>query len=314
MLLVTGGAGFIGRHYLEFHQIHHPEEEVLCIDALTYAADTKFIEQWKLTPHHHFVKARIEDSPHMREIFNTYPITRIINFAAESHVDRSLEDAAPFVRTNVDGVQVLLQLAKEHQVIRYHQVSTDEVYGEMPADPSIQATETFPLKPRNPYAATKAAADLLTLSYYEAYGLNVTISRGTNTYGPYQHKEKLIPRAITTLLSGNPVPIYGDGLQIRDWIYALDHAAGIDCILRHGTSGEIYNLGSHQEKTNLEVVRDILSHFQMSENSSTISHVADRQVHDKRYALSTEKIEKELDWKPKFTWEDTFPLTCNSYK
>ncbi len=313
MLLVTGGAGFIGRHYLHFHETYYPEEPILCVDALTYAADPDFIKTWATLPNHHFIHGRIEDMDAMENLFRHYNITGIINFAAESHVDRSLQDATPFMRTNVEGVQVLLALARKYGIQRFHQVSTDEVYGEMPNDPFIKATEDFPLHPRNPYAASKASADLIALSYYEAYGLHVTISRGSNTYGAYQHKEKFIPKAITNLLSGSPVPVYGDGLQIRDWMHVEDHVRGIDTIFRHGQAGEIYNLSAHEEKTNLAVIEDILHHFALSKEGS-IAHVTDRLGHDKRYAVSTEKIETTLAWKSIRHWSEAFPLTCESYK
>lgn len=314
MLLVTGGAGFIGRHYLHLHQMKYPEEPILCVDALTYAGDAAFIRTWcAASSHHYFLHARIEDKNAMKEIFQQYDIKGIINFAAESHVDRSLEDASPFIQTNVEGVHVLLTLAKKYGNIRFHQVSTDEVYGEMPNNPTIKATEEFLLRPRNPYAASKASADLLVLSYYEAYGLPITISRGSNTYGPHQHKEKFIPKAITNLLTGVPVPIYGDGLQIRDWMYVEDHAEGVDTIFRKGRIGEIYNLSAKEEKSNLGVIDDILQHFQIS-NRAAITHVTDRLGHDRRYAMSTEKIEQELHWKAVHHWKESFPLTCDSYR
>ena len=295
-LLVTGGAGFIGSHFIRWQQKNHPEDELLCLDKLTYAGSLEALEEPRakgLT----FVRGDICDRTLVLGLLEEFRPQYVVNFAAESHVDRSIAEPGVFVRANVEGVQVLLDGCRTAGVERFHQVSTDEVYGQLPLDRyDLRFAEEDPIRPSSPYSAAKAAGDLLVLAASRTYGQPVTISRGSNTYGSWQHPEKLIPRMILLALEDRPLPVYGQGINVRDWLYVEDHCAAIDAILRRGRSGQVYNVGASCEKTNLEVVGAILK--ALNKADSLITFVADRPGHDLRYALDWSKMGKELGWAP----------------
>ncbi|MCL6444326.1 MAG: dTDP-glucose 4,6-dehydratase, partial [Alicyclobacillus sp.] len=271
-LLITGGAGFIGSNFVRYIRDVHPEDVIVNVDALTYAGNLSNLKDIDEGEHYTFVKADITDVAAMDDIV-AEGFDVIVNFAAESHVDRSILDPGAFVRTNVMGTQVLLDAARRHGVKKFIQVSTDEVYGTLGPD-DAPFTETTPLRPNSPYSASKAGADLLVRAYHETYGMYVNITRCSNNYGPYQFPEKLIPLMITNALEDKPLPVYGDGLQIRDWLHVWDHCAGIDLVIRHGRSGEVYNIGGNNERTNLDIVRTILRYLGKPE--TLIRHVEDR--------------------------------------
>jgi dTDP-glucose 4,6-dehydratase len=306
-ILVTGGAGFIGSHYLNTMVPRYPNYQFINIDLLTYAADPSHIKVAS-APNYHFIKADIRDRKALQEIFGKYAPTHVINFAAESHVDNSIERPQAFIDTNIVGVQVLLDLARAHSVKRFHQVSTDEVYGSLTQD-ALPVTEEAPLLPNSPYSASKAAADLLVRAYHRTFGLDTILTRASNNYGPHQHTEKLIPRFITTLLRGEKVPLYGNGLNVRDWIYVGDHVEGIDRAFHKGKSGQIYNLGGGYELPNIEIARILLSMKGVGEEM--ITYVTDRPGHDFRYSIDSNKAKRELGWHPatdfttgmRATWE-----------
>ena len=296
-IIVTGGAGFIGGNYIHIMLKKHPEDEIICLDALTYAGNMETLAQVMQKPNFKFVKGDIADRVAVFKLFAKEKPDIVINFAAESHVDRSLLNPELFLQTNIIGTSVLLDACREYGIKRYHQVSTDEVYGDLPLDrPDLFFTEETPLHTSSPYSASKASADLLVLAYYRTFGVPVTISRCSNNYGPYHFPEKLIPLMIVNALKNKPLPIYGKGENIRDWLYVEDHCTAIDLIVRSGKVGEVYNIGGHNEKTNLQVVQAILKELGKGEES--ICYVADRLGHDRRYAIDPTKIKHELGWEP----------------
>ncbi|MCL0082656.1 dTDP-glucose 4,6-dehydratase [Dehalococcoidia bacterium] len=292
-ILVTGGAGFIGSNFVCYLLREHPDWEVTNLDKLTYAGNLENLMDVEGNPGYHFVKGDITDRELVDKLLGQ-GFDVVVNFAAESHVDRSILDSSPFIRTNVQGTQVLLEGARQHKVRLFLQVSTDEVYGSLGAPGKF--TEESPLLPNSPYAASKAAADCLCRAYYHTYGLPVVITRCSNNYGPFQFPEKLIPLVITNALEGKEIPVYGDGLNVRDWVHVEDHCRALDVIIQQGKPGEIYNIGGNCEETNLELVHCILAI--MGKPRSLITFVADRPGHDRRYALETSKIERELGWRP----------------
>ncbi len=295
-ILVTGGAGFIGGNFVHYMVNKYPEYMIVNLDALTYAGNLETLKPIEDKPNYKFVKGDIADREFIFDLFEKEKFDIVVNFAAESHVDRSVEDPGIFVKTNVIGTQVLLDASKEFGVERYHQVSTDEVYGDLPLDrPDLLFKETNPIKASSPYSASKAGADLLVLAYHRTFKLPVTISRCSNNYGPYQFPEKLIPVVISKALNDESIPVYGNGLNVRDWIHVHDHNVGVDMIIKNGRDGEVYNLGGHSEKTNLDVVKTIL--HELGKPESLITYVTDRPGHDLRYAIDSTKTEEELGWK-----------------
>lgn len=311
-LIVTGGAGFIGSNFIFYQREQHPEDEIICLDALTYAGNLETLEPVMQDPKFRFVKGDIADREAVYALFEKEKPDYIVNFAAESHVDRSIESPQVFLQTNVMGTQVLLDACLKYGIVRYHQVSTDEVYGDLPLDrPDLFFTESTPIHASSPYSASKAAADILVLAYHRTYGLPTTISRCSNNYGPYHFPEKLIPLMISRALADESLPVYGTGENVRDWLFVKDHCAAIDLILRHGTDGEIYNIGGHNERTNLEVVRTILR--QLEKPESLITFVRDRPGHDMRYAIDPTKIHSELGWLPATKFDDGIRQTVEWY-
>jgi len=306
-LLITGGAGFIGSNFIHHILSEHPDWEITNLDKLTYAGNLENLRDVENNPGYHFIKGDIIDRQLINNLFQDN-IDVIVNFAAESHVDRSILDASPFIETNVKGTQVLLEGAHQYKVGKFIQVSTDEVYGSIEIG---KFTEQSPLSPNSPYAASKTAADLLCHAYWKTYQLPVIITRCSNNLGPFQFPEKLIPLAITNALENKPIPIYGDGLNIRDWIYVADHCRALDLAIQKGESGEIYNIAADQEKTNLELIHQLLNI--MGKPQSLITFVADRPGHDRRYALDASKITKELGWKPLYSFEQALTTTINWY-
>jgi len=311
-IIVTGGAGFIGGNYIHIMLEKHPEDEIICVDALTYAGNMETLEPVLKKTNFKFVKADIADRSAVYSLFATEKPDIVINFAAESHVDRSLLNPELFLQTNIIGTSVLLDACRKYGIKRYHQVSTDEVYGDLPLDrPDLFFTEETPLHTSSPYSASKASADLLVLAYYRTFGVPVTISRCSNNYGPYHFPEKLIPLIIINALNNKPLPIYGTGENVRDWLYVEDHCAAIDLIVRHGRVGEVYNIGGHNEKTNLQVVQAILKELGKGEES--ICYVADRLGHDRRYAIDPTKIKNKLGWEPKTGFDEGIKKTIIWY-
>jgi len=306
-LLVTGGAGFIGSNFVHYALKEHPDWDITNLDKLTYAGNLENLKEIQDQPGYHFVKGDIAD----RKLVDKLVSQRfdvIVNFAAESHVDRSILDASPFIETNVKGTQVLLEGAKKHGIQRFIQVSTDEVYGSID---NGRFTEESHLSPSSPYSASKTAADLLCRAYFKTHHLPVIITRCTNNFGPYQFPEKLIPLAITNALEDKPVPVYGDGLNIRDWIFVVDHCRALDAVIQKGKPGEIYNIGSGNEKTNLELIHKLLE--LLDKPQSLIQFVTDRPAHDRRYALDCAKIAIELGWKPDYSFEKALSATVDWY-
>ena len=296
-LLITGAAGFIGSHFVDYVLNHHPEDTVIGLDKLTYAGNLDNLAGRLQDRRFRFFRADICDREAVFPLLERESVDCIVNFAAESHVDRSLQDPGVFLRTNVLGVGVLLDGTAQFGVSRFHQVSTDEVYGDLPLDrPELKFDEGSPLCPSSPYSASKAAADLLALSYFRSFGTPVTITRSSNNYGPRQYPEKLIPRMIRRARAGRPLPVYGDGRNVRDWIHVLDHCAAVDLVIRKGRVGEVYNVGGGNERSNLDLVRLLLS--LMGKDESLLSFTADRKGHDRRYALSSDKLTGELGWRP----------------
>ncbi len=300
--LITGGAGFIGGNFCHYMVSKYPQDEFVCLDALTYAGNLETLEPIMNAGNFRFVHENICHREGIFKLFAEEHFDYVINFAAESHVDRSIENPEIFLKTNILGPQVLMDACLKYPVKRFHQVSTDEVYGDLPLDrPDLLFTEQTPLHTSSPYSASKAAADLLVMAYHRTFGLPCTISRCSNNYGPYQFPEKLIPMIIKKALADEPLPIYGKGINVRDWLHVYDHCTAIDLIVRQGADGEIYNIGGHNEKTNLEVVQTILNY--LSKPQSLITFVKDRAGHDLRYAMDPSKLEKELGWRPKYTFE-----------
>lgn len=311
-LLVTGGAGFIGSNFIYYQLKNHPEDEIVCLDALTYAGNMETLEEALKQPKFTFVKGDIADRSFVYALFERENFDIVVNFAAESHVDRSIETPELFLRTNVMGTQVLLDACRKYGVKRYHQVSTDEVYGDLPLDePELFFTEETPIHTSSPYSASKAAADLLTLAYYRTFKLPVTVSRCSNNYGPYHFPEKLIPLMISRALADQSLPVYGKGENIRDWLYVEDHCSAIDLIVRKGKVGEVYNIGGHNERTNLDVVKTILR--ELGKPESLITYVTDRPGHDRRYAIDPTKIHRELGWLPVTRFDDGIKRTIQWY-
>ncbi|HEV3203623.1 MAG TPA: dTDP-glucose 4,6-dehydratase [Gemmataceae bacterium] len=307
-LLITGGCGFIGSNFIRFLLNTGPEVSIINFDLLTYAGNLGNLTDLSNNPRYRLVRGDITDRAAVREAIGS-GVHAIINFAAESHVDRSIHDSGPFVHTNVWGTQVLLDAAREFKVSRFLQVSTDEVYGSL--GPTGFFTEATPLAPNSPYAASKTAADLLVRSFVHTFGLPAVITRCSNNYGPYQFPEKMLPLFITNLLQDQAVPIYGDGLQIRDWIHVQDHCAALDRVWRLGRVGEVYNIGGHNERTNLELTYTLLDI--LGKQRTLIRYVKDRPGHDRRYAIDSSKIEKELDWRPQIAFEQGLRDTIRWY-
>lgn len=311
-IIVTGGAGFIGSNFIYYEQAAHPEDKLVCIDKLTYAGNLETLSEAMKNPKFRFIKADICDRTTMTGLFEEEKPDIVVNFAAESHVDRSIEDPGIFLQTNIIGTQVLMDAARKVGVKRYHQVSTDEVYGDLPLDrPDLLFTEETPLKTSSPYSSSKAAADLLVNAYHRTYGLPTTISRCSNNYGPYQFPEKLIPLMIANAFADKPLPVYGEGLNVRDWLYVEDHCRAIDLIIRQGKEGEIYNIGGHNEMRNIDIVKMICKELGKSE--TLIKYVTDRKGHDMRYAINPDKIHRELGWLPEIKFADGIKKTIRWY-
>lgn len=311
-ILVTGGAGFIGTNFIKYIMDRHKDDEVLCVDKLTYAGNRGNLAEFENDSRFEFCKADICDKDKIEKIFRGYAPDCVINFAAESHVDRSLVSPSAFIETNVVGTQILLDAVNKYQIKRFHQVSTDEVYGDLPLDrPELKFNEESMLKPSSPYSASKAAADLLVLAYHRSFKTPVTVSRCSNNYGPYQHFEKLIPHMISLALCGKPLTVYGDGKNVRDWIYVDDHCRAIDMIIRGGKSGEVYNVGGGNEISNIELVRMILSLLKKPE--ALIEYVADRPGHDRRYAINSDKLSRSLGYSPSVEFSDGLCKTVEWY-
>ena len=309
-IVVTGGAGFIGSNFIYYMLDKYKDYKIICIDKLTYAGNLSTLSEAMKNQNFKFIKADICDIEKIDTVFKEEEPNIVVNFAAESHVDRSISNPEVFLETNIMGTSVLLECCKKYNVKRYHQVSTDEVYGDLPLDrPDLSFTEKSPLRPSSPYSVSKTSADLLVLSYFRTYKLQVTISRCSNNYGPYHFPEKLIPLIIIKALKNEKLPIYGDGKNVRDWIYVKDHCTAIDLILHKGKIGEVYNVGGNSEKSNLEVVKTILNILGKSEK--LIEFVPDRLGHDRRYAINDYKIESELGFKRDVTFEQGIEKTIN---
>ena len=311
-ILITGGAGFIGASFVYYMQKVHPDYEIVVLDLLTYAGNLETLEEALKKENTHFVKLDITDREGVFKLFAAEKFDVVVNFAAESHIDRSIIDSEVFLRTNVFGTQVLLDACLEYGVKRFHQIGTDEVYGELPLDRTdLFFKEDQPLQAGNSYSASKASADLLVLACHRTYELPVTVSRCSNNYGPYQHPEKLIPLMICRALQNKKLPVYGKGANVRDWLYVEDHCRAIDMILDQGKSGELYNIGGHNEKANIDVVKLILDY--LGKPYSLIEYVADRKGHDLRYAIDPSKIIREIGWHPETTFDEGIKLTIEWY-
>jgi dTDP-glucose 4,6-dehydratase len=309
-VLVTGGMGFIGSNFIHYWLDRHPKDVLVNYDLVTYAGNPANHERTASNPRYLFVRGDISDGKLVRQVLREEGITTIVHFAAESHVDRSIEDPGVFVRTNVLGTQVLLEAAREHGIQQFVHVSTDEVYGSL--GETGYFTEQTPLSPNSPYSASKAGSDLLARAYFHTFGMPVMITRCSNNYGPYQHPEKLIPLAITNAISDRPIPLYGSGLHIRDWLYVQDHCSAIECVIERGVSGEVYNVGGHNEHTNVDVLRRILA--ELGKPLSLITPVKDRPGHDARYAIDSSKIVRELQWQPSKTFDQGLRDTVDWYQ
>lgn len=310
--IITGGAGFIGSNFIFYYMAAHPDDRVICLDKLTYAGNLSTLKSVMEKPNFRFCKIDICDREAVLRLFEEEKPDVVINFAAETHVDRSIEDSSVFLQTNIIGMSVLMDACRRCGNIRYHQVSTDEVYGDLPLDrPDLLFTETTPLHTSSPYSSSKAGADLLVLAYHRTFGLPVTISRCSNNYGPYQFPEKLIPLMIINCLHDKPLPVYGKGLNVRDWLYVEDHCKAIDLIVRNGKIGEVYNVGGHSEMRNIDIVRLIVR--ALGKDESLITYVTDRKGHDLRYAIDPAKIHRELGWLPETKFEDGIRKTISWY-
>ena len=310
-ILVTGGAGFIGSNFIYYMQRNHPDYRLVCIDALTYAGNLYTLDDAR-KGNFRFVLGDITDRKTVFDLCEEENFDAIVNFAAESHVDRSIENPEVFLKTNILGTQVLLDACNKYGIARYHQVSTDEVYGDLPLDrPDLFFTEDTPIHTSSPYSASKASADLLVMAYHRTFGTPVTISRCSNNYGPYQFPEKLIPLMISKALADEKLPVYGEGLNVRDWLYVDDHCKAIDMILENGRIGEVYNIGGHNEKANIDVVKTILK--AVGKDESLITYVKDRPGHDMRYAIDPAKIHSELGWTPETLFNDGIQKTIDWY-
>lgn len=310
--LITGGAGFIGSNYLHNIVDKYPNDEFVCLDALTYAGNYENIKSLEGKKNYKFVHGDIRDRAFVDSLFENEKFDYVINFAAESHVDNSIKNPTLFLDTNILGTASLLDASRKYGIKRFHQISTDEVYGDLPLDrPDLLFTEETPLHTSSPYSTSKASADLLVMAYHRTYGLPVTISRCSNNYGAYQFPEKLIPKTIARALNDEPIPVYGTGSNVRDWINVYDHNIGVDMIVREGKDGEVYNLGGHSERTNLDVVKTILDIMHKPE--SLITFVEDRKGHDLRYAIDSTKTERELGWDRTYNFERGLEETVNWY-
>ena len=311
-IIVTGGAGFIGSNFIYYMLKKHPADRIICVDKLTYAGNLETLEAAMEKKNFKFIRADIADRQAVYRIFEQEKPDIVVNFAAESHVDRSIENPEIFLQTNVIGTSVLLDACRKYGIDRYHQVSTDEVYGDLPLDrPDLFFTEETNLKTSSPYSASKAGADLLVMAYHRTYKIPTTISRCSNNYGPYHFPEKLIPLMIINALSDKKSPVYGDGKNVRDWLYVEDHCRAIDLILQKGRVGEVYNIGGHNERANIDVVKTILK--ELGKPEDLIEHVTDRKGHDRRYAIDPTKIHTELGWEPETKFEDGIKKTVKWY-
>ena len=309
-ILVTGGAGFIGSNFVHYMLEKYPEDKIINLDLLTYAGNIHNLDDVIDHPNHTFVKGNINNTELVSYLVEKHEITHIINFAAESHVDRSIVNPQIFIETNVLGTTNLLNIAKEYDITKFVQVSTDEIYGSL--GNTGYFTEETPLDPNSPYSASKASADLIALSYYETFGMDISITSCSNNYGPYQFPEKLIPLMITNAMNNKELPIYGDGLNVRDWLHVKDHCQAIDLVLRKGRAGEVYNIGGHNERTNNQIVHLIVDY--LNAPKELIKYVEDRLGHDRRYAIDPTKIENELGWKPEYTFDTGIVETIEWYK
>ncbi len=311
-IIVTGGAGFIGSNFIFYLLGRHPEDRVICLDKLTYAGNLSTLKDVLDRPNFRFVRLDICDREGVYQLFEEEKPDAVVNFAAESHVDRSIEDPSVFLQTNIVGTSVLMDACRRYGIGRYHQVSTDEVYGDLPLDrPDLFFTEETPLHTSSPYSSSKAGADLLVMAYHRTYDLPVSISRCSNNYGPYHFPEKLIPLMIANCLNDKPLPVYGQGLNVRDWLYVEDHCKAIDLILRKGKEGEVYNVGGHNEMRNIDIVRLICQ--ELGKPESLITYVTDRKGHDMRYAIDPTKIHRELGWLPETKFETGLKQTIRWY-
>lgn len=311
-IVVTGGAGFIGGNFVYYMLKKRPEDKIICYDKLTYAGNLATLEDAQKNENFKFIKGDIADRQAVYQLFEDEKPDVIVNFAAESHVDRSIENPEIFLQTNIIGTSVLLDACRKYGIQRYHQVSTDEVYGDLPLDrPDLFFTEQTPLHTSSPYSSSKAGADLLVMAYGRTYGVPVTISRCSNNYGPYHFPEKLIPLMIVNALADKPLPVYGEGQNVRDWLYVEDHCKAIELILRKGKVGEVYNIGGHNEKKNIDIVKLICQ--ALGKPESLITYVADRKGHDMRYAIDPTKIHNELGWLPETKFEDGIKKTIQWY-
>jgi dTDP-glucose 4,6-dehydratase len=311
-VIVTGGAGFIGSNFVYHMLKKHPDYKIICLDALTYAGNIQTLDVAMKNPNFKFVKGDISDRTCVFKLFEEEKPDVVVNFAAESHVDRSIVDPGLFLNTNIIGTQVMMDACRKYGIKRYHQVSTDEVYGDLPLDrPDLMFTEDTSIHASSPYSASKASADLIVLAYHRTFNFPATISRCSNNYGPYHFPEKLIPLIITRALDDKSLPVYGNGANIRDWLYVEDHCEAIDLIIHKGREGEVYNIGGHNERTNLEVVKAVLN--ELGKPESLISYVTDRPGHDMRYAINPAKIESELGWKSSYNFEQGIKVTVKWY-
>ena len=311
-VLVTGGAGFIGSNFIFYEAEKHPEDRIVCLDALTYAGNLETLAPILDAPGFRFVRGDVADRDAVYALFEEERPDFVVNFAAESHVDRSIENPAVFLQTNIIGTSVLMDACRKYGITRYHQVSTDEVYGDLPLDrPDLFFTEETPIHTSSPYSSSKASADLLVLAYHRTYGLPVSISRCSNNYGPFHFPEKLIPLMIINALHDKPLPVYGAGLNVRDWLYVEDHCKAIDLVIHDGRVGEVYNIGGHNEMQNIEIVKLICK--ELGKPESLITHVTDRKGHDLRYAIDPTKIHNELGWLPETKFADGLEQTIQWY-
>lgn len=311
-IIVTGGAGFIGGNFIHYYLKEHPEDRVICVDKLTYAGNLSTLASVMDNPNFRFCKLDICDREGVFALFEEEKPDAVINFAAESHVDRSIENPGIFLQTNIIGTATMMDACRAFGNVRYHQVSTDEVYGDLPLDrPDLFFTETTPIHTSSPYSSSKAGADLLVQAYQRTYGLPITISRCSNNYGPYHFPEKLIPLMIANCLNNKPLPVYGEGLNVRDWLYVEDHCKAIDLILHKGRIGEVYNVGGHNEMRNIDIVKLII--HELRKDESLITYVTDRKGHDLRYAIDPTKIHNELGWLPETKFQDGIKKTIKWY-
>ena len=311
-IIVTGGAGFIGSNFVFYQLEKHPEDRIVCVDKLTYAGNLSTLAPVIDKPGFRFVKMDICDREGIYRLFEEEKPDIVVNFAAESHVDRSIENPEIFLQTNIIGTSVLMDACRKYGITRYHQVSTDEVYGDLPIDrPDLFFTEETPIHTSSPYSSSKASADLLVLAYHRTFGLPVSISRCSNNYGPYHFPEKLIPLMIINALHDKPLPVYGEGLNVRDWLYVEDHCKAIDLVMRKGRVGEVYNIGGHNEMKNIDIVK-LICH-ELGKPESLITYVTDRKGHDLRYAIDPTKIHSELGWLPETMFQDGIKKTIRWY-